>query len=79
MHRTIALSVLLALAGCAAQQQKQMLWDKQGWNQADASADEGQCRAQALSVPGAMNNMVQVAAVFGSCMQGKGYYQRPAY
>lgn len=67
----------LLLAGCATQQT--MIWDKQGWNQREYAADEGQCKAQALSVPGAMTNAIQVAAVFSSCMQGKGYHQRPAY
>lgn len=74
---TRAIVLVLLLCGCATQP---MIWDKQGWNQREASADEGQCKAQALSIPGALTYAtVQTAAVFASCMQGKGYYQRPAY
>lgn len=64
------LVVLLALAGCAS---KQTYWDKSGASEADFNTDMGQCRAQAFSVPGAMNNLMQVAIVQSTCMQGKGW------
>lgn len=72
------LVVLMLLAGCATRTES--VWVKPGADQAQFNADIGQCRAQAFSVPGAMNNLMQVAAVQSSCMQGKGWYveERPA-
>lgn len=64
--------ILLALlAGCAT---KQTYWEKPGSTQQDFNADIGACRAQAFSVPGAMNNLMQVAIVQSTCMQSKGWY-----
>lgn len=65
------------LVSCATQ--KEMLWDKPGWNAQQHDADLAQCRAQAFSVPGATQNLMQVAIVQTECMRGKGYHQRPAY
>lgn len=72
MKTTIVLGALL-LAGCATQPERQAAWVKSGATEQDFNTDSGQCRAQAMSIPGAMNNMAQVAAVHGSCMQGKGW------
>jgi hypothetical protein len=65
------LVVLMILSACAT---KQTYWEKPGASAQDFNQDMGQCRAQAFSVPGAMNNLMQVAAVQSSCMQGKGWY-----
>lgn len=66
------LLVALLLAGCAAK--KMAYWEKPGSNAQDFNQDMGQCRAQAFGVPGAMNNLMQVAMVQNACMQGKGWY-----
>lgn len=63
--------VVLLLAGCAT---TQTYWEKPGASQSDFQVDMGQCRAQAFGVPGAMNNLMQVAMVQSACMQGKGWY-----
>lgn len=70
MRRTIALLVLL-LAGCAT---TETFWEKPGASAQDFNSDSAQCRAQAFSVPGAMNNLMQVAIVQNQCMQGRGWY-----
>lgn len=67
------LIVLLMLAGCA-QTQKRSHWEKPGATEQEFNADMGQCRAQAFSVPGAVQNLMQVAIVQNSCMQGRGWY-----
>lgn len=66
------LLVALLLTGCAAK--KTTYWEKPGTSAADFNQDMGQCRAQAFSVPGAMNNLLQAAMVQNACMQGKGWY-----
>jgi hypothetical protein len=71
--RGTAVLLALCLVGCATKQ-TQTYWEKPGASQQDFQADMGQCRAQAFSVPGAMNNLVQVAIVQNTCMQGKGWY-----
>lgn len=63
-----ALACLLVLAGCAT---TETVWNKAGASEQDFNVDTGQCKAQAFSVPGMVP--VQVAAVYGSCMQGKGW------
>lgn len=69
----------LLLAGCAT---TEVVWHKNGASQQDFHADQGQCKAQALSVPGAMAPSMasQVVAVYSACMQGKGWYatERPS-
>lgn len=67
------LGVLLLLAGCATQPERQAYWVKDGATERDFNADMGACRAQAFSVPGAMGNLLQVAAVQSSCMEGRGW------
>lgn len=62
--------LLLLLVGCAAQRS----WYKDGATQQDFYQDQGQCKAQAFGMVGA--SMMQVAIVFNSCMQGKGWYLR---
>lgn len=74
MKYAIAVAVLL-LTGCATR--PQMAWFKDGSTQQDFNAELGQCRAQAFGVPGAMNNLLQVAIVQQNCMLGKGWEQRP--
>lgn len=70
------LLIVLLLAGCATTEK---VWVKDGASQQDFHADAGQCKAQAFGVPGAMFNQMQVAIVYASCMQGKGWYtvERP--
>lgn len=63
---------VLLLAGCATP--TQTYWEKPGASRADFNTDIGYCQAQAFGVPGAMNNLLQVAAVQSSCMQGRGWY-----
>ena len=53
-----------SLAGCATTEQ---VWV--GGSNFDV--DQGQCHAQAFSVPGAP--AMQVALVYNSCMRGKGW------
>jgi uncharacterized lipoprotein YmbA len=64
---------LLLLAGCATQPERQRYWVKDGASAQDYNAETAQCRAQAFSVPGAMGNLLQVAAVQSACMEGKGW------
>lgn len=66
--RFIALSLLI-LTSCAT---TESVWVKPGASEQDFYMDQGQCRAQAFGVPG-MNTM-QVAMVYSSCMQGRGWY-----
>ena len=65
------LIILSVLTGCATK--PEMVWYKQGGNRTAFNADMSQCRAQAFSVPGAMNNLIQVAIVQRTCMEGKGW------
>lgn len=67
----IALFVLLT--GCA--QQQQWAWYKEGSTRQMYDMESGQCSAQAYGSPGM--NMMQVAMVYQSCMQGKGWYSKP--
>lgn len=68
MRLAIAVTVLL-LSACAAQ--KQSYWTKPGSSQAEFNQDMGQCRAQAFGV--ASGNLMQIAIVQSSCMEGKGW------
>ena len=63
--------VVLALPGCVSQ--PDWAWEKAGATQNDFHADAGQCRAQAFSVPGGQAG--QVALVYVSCLEGKGWYR----
>lgn len=65
--RKLAL-IALVLTGCA----KDGVWVRQGSTADDFYRDRGACLAQAQSVPFAPP--MQVASVFASCMQGKGWY-----
>jgi hypothetical protein len=58
----------LCLSACAPQK----VWYKDGATPQDYYTDMGQCRAQAFSV--ANGNLMQIAIVQNSCMQGKGWY-----
>jgi hypothetical protein len=69
----------LLLAGCQ-QQQRATTWYKPGATQQDSYVDQGQCnaQAQAFRIPGQgglvpEGNMLQVADVYNTCMQGKGW------
>lgn len=64
--------LILLLAGCATHADP--VWMKEGSTRADFDADLGYCRAQAFSVPGAMGNLLQVAMVQRSCMEGRGWH-----
>lgn len=66
--RAIAVCVAL-ISGCAAPQG----WYKAGTTAQEFEMDRGMCNAQAFGVPGAMNNMMQVAIVQNACMRGKGW------
>lgn len=61
--------LVLLLTACATQ--KPITWNKPGASTQDFNMDAGQCRAQAYGVAGAPP--MQVAMVYGSCMQGKGW------
>lgn len=65
------LLVLLIVTGCAT---KQTYWEKPGASNEEFNRDMGTCRAQAFGVPGATNNLMQVAIVQSTCMNGKGWY-----
>lgn len=67
--------VFLLLAGCATE--PDTAWYKAGASSAEFNADMGQCRAQAFGVQGAMYNLMQVALVQRSCMEGKGWQLVP--
>lgn len=68
--KRIAVVIAVVLAGCAAQQ-PQRLWYKAGASAQDFNIDRGQCNAQAFSV--ASGNLMQIAIVQNSCLQGKGW------
>ena len=68
MRTALVAALGLVLAGCG-----QMVWVKPGASNQDFYMDRGQCQAQAFGVPGASN--LQIALVYNSCMQGKGWYQ----
>ena len=74
MRCTIACLTVL-LVGCS--QEPETAGYRSGATEAEFNADMGQCRAQAFGVPGAMNNLLQVAMVQRSCMEGKGWYLKP--
>lgn len=65
--------LLLVLVGCAGQEAREERWIKPagGGSQAELSADDGQCKAQAFAIPNAPT--MQVAMVYNACMQGKGW------
>lgn len=63
------LAVLLLLCGCATQPE---VWVKAGAGSPEFNMDAGQCKAQAFSVPNAP--LMQVAIIYNSCMQGKGWH-----
>lgn len=67
MNMRLALVFVIALAACGAQKQ----WVRDGASPEDFYRDSGECKAQALAIPGAP--MMQIAMVYGSCMQGKGW------
>lgn len=67
MKKLLFPTILLLAFGCAPQKQ----WYKDGTTPQDFSMDQGQCKAQAFSISG--GNMMQIAIVFNSCMQGKGW------
>ncbi|MDW7534505.1 MAG: hypothetical protein SCG82_01435 [Candidatus Nitrotoga sp.] len=46
-------------------------WEKPGASDRDFNVDRGQCNAQAFSVAG--GNIMQIAIVQNSCLQGKGW------
>lgn len=75
MLRTIVIAALL-LAGCESQPKKEV-WVRSdgGGSQEILMADDGQCKAQAFSVPNAP--MMQIGMVYNACMQGKGWYRQP--
>jgi hypothetical protein len=64
---TLAL-IGVSIAACA---QPTRTWYRPGATQQDFYMDQGQCKAQAFSVPG--GSLLQVALILNSCMQGKGW------
>lgn len=68
MKTFLAFILAAVLAGCASMGTH---WYKPGATEDDFYTDEGQCKAQAFSVPG--GNMYQAAIVLHSCLQGKGW------
>lgn len=69
--RKLLLIALLPLAGCATNGGDQV-WEKPGAGNQEFAMDQGQCHAQAFSVPNAPP--MQIAFVYNSCMRGKGWY-----
>lgn len=67
--------IVLLLAGCAAQPPQEYEWDKPGASPQEFAMDRGQCQAQAFGAPGMP--ALQVAMIFGGCMQGKGWQSVP--
>lgn len=65
--------VAAVLAGCATQ--PEFVWMKNGSTEQEFYQDNGQCRAQAFSVPGV--SLMQAVLVFEACLQGKGWYKMP--
>ncbi len=74
MNKMLFVMAILTLAGCATTEK---VWVKNGASQQDFYAESGQCKAQAFAAPGMP--MMQVAIIYSSCMQGKGWYteERP--
>lgn len=70
MIRPLAFLAILVLADCAT---TETVWVRNGASEQNFSVDSGQCRAQAFSAPGMP--MMQVAIIYSSCMQGKGWYR----
>lgn len=69
------MAVIASVAGCASSQPRhETRWYKTGATTADFNMDAGQCRAQAFSVTGGA--LLQVAIVYNSCMEGKGWELR---
>lgn len=64
----------LILAGCATHK-NDFVWMRDGSTDQEFYQDQGQCRAQAFSVPGAPP--MQVIMVYDGCMSGKGWYKAP--
>jgi hypothetical protein len=71
--RIIIFGVLTLLAGCAANNNN-WSWYKDGASGQDFNMDNGQCRAQAFSIPNA--SLFQIVLVQQNCMQGKGWEKR---
>lgn len=67
MNRTFAfgLIAILLLTACATRK----VWTKDGADDRDFQIDQGQCQAQALSAPNALNE----GGVYQACMRGKGW------
>lgn len=65
--------VVLLLAACATQ--PEYVWERYGASDQDFSMDAGQCRAQAFGAPGMP--AMQVALIYSSCMQGRGWSRVP--
>ena len=65
--------VALLLVGCAT---KQPVWTKPGSTQQEFNMATGQCRAQALSLYGGMQQKVMV---FDACMNGQGWQLTEAH
>jgi hypothetical protein len=68
--RTIVFALAVFMAGCATKTVS--YWEKPGASPQDFNIDRGQCNAQAFSV--ASGNLMQIAIVQNSCLQGKGWY-----
>jgi len=71
MTKLFLLFVLISLTSCVSS--PKYSWEKQNATQHDWYIDQGQCGAQADSVPGM--RLAQVVRVFESCLQGKGWYR----
>lgn len=69
MRIIVWLIISVGLTACAT---KQFHWEKPGSSNQEFNMDAGQCRAQAFSVPNAP--AMQIAIVYSSCMNGKGWY-----
>lgn len=75
MKKSICLILTMLLAGCATQQpDDDWHWYKPGASPQSFDIDNGQCKAQAFSVPNV--SLIQAVLVLNSCMQGKGWQKR---
>lgn len=70
MRLSTILFACFVVIGCAS---TESVWVKDGSTQEDFNVDAGQCKAQAFSAPGMP--MMQVAIIYSSCMQGKGWHR----
>ena len=68
IRSTIAALITIGLVGCAT---TETVWNKSNSSEQEFNMESGQCRASAFGVSNP--SMMQIAIVYNSCMQGKGW------